>query len=465
MTMPATKKKAGLFSEGWERPAAAWLVVALACGLARRRTEGLGEERGRSTPGFGQPVYSTSGPLECGPAELEHLSELPARGLHVLTLSDPHAAICEGGPGSSFEVRAYVDGYSGVSAVPLTLSCDSALSVRAWLLRPLRRAVREQRPKVHADLRKRGLLQNTLAETERERPPPPGLSWRLFTPFGTGLSSEVRGALEAFGTCSTLYLFEGGSFVWPGVREGYTVRVPTGDPVLPTTTLTTLSLQPRVFAVSPLLTDLEGAQLIRSADMEMASGRAYRATGGRTSTNLRLLKGNDGGGEGVRQLEIRAHRVLHTPRDHFEQLEILRYRTGERYKAHYDYFTRDQSTCDTDPGMTRLLTDEQTGAERNRLATMLWYLSSHSDDEGGGTHFPLAELLSQGRTTTTATSDAECGAGGLKVQPRLGNASLWYNLRPDGASDRSSKHSGCAPRGGSVKWAMNLWAWSSPSGT
>lgn len=464
--MPATKK-ARLFSEGWERPAAAWLVVALACGLARRRTGGgiLGQERGRGTPAYGEPVYNTSGPLECGPAELEHLSELPARGLHVLTLSDPHAGICEDGPGSSFEVRAYVDGYSGVSAVPLTLSCDSALSARAWLLRSLRRAVREHRPKVHADLRKRGVLQGTLAESERERSPPPGLSWRLFTPFGTGLSSEVHEALEAFDTCSTLYVFEGGSFVWPGVREGYTVRVPTGDPVLPTTTLTTLSLQPRVFAVSPLLTDWEGAQLIHSADVQMISGRAYKATGGRTSTNLRLLKGNDGGGEGVRKLEVRAYRVLHTPRAHFEQLEVLRYRTGERYKAHYDYFTRDDSTCDTDPKTARLLTDEQTGGARNRLATMLWYLSSHSGDEGGETHFPLAELLSQPRTTTTTDPETECGAGGLKVQPRLGNATLWYNLRPDGAPDRSSKHSGCAPRSGSVKWAMNLWAWSSPSGT
>jgi prolyl 4-hydroxylase len=245
------------------------------------------------------------------------------------------------------------------------------------------------------------------------------------------------------------------------VREGHRLQVPTGDPTIPTTTLTTLSLQPRVFAISPLLTEVESGQLIRLADQEMTAGRAVQATGGRTSSNLRLRKGA-AGGQGVVALETRAHRVLHIQPEHFEPFEVLRYRTGERYRAHYDYFTRDKFTCDSDPETARLLTNEQNGAERNRVATILWYLSSHAADGGGETHFPLAELSGPGQDAAAAAAADECGDGGLRVIPQLGKATLWYNLRPDGAADPSSKHSGCAPRDGTVKWAMNLWLWSAP---
>ena len=48
--------------------------------------------------------------------------------------------------------------------------------------------------------------------------------------------------MAALGECGTLYVLEGGAFVWPGVRVGYTVPLSTGDPTLSEVTLTTVSL-------------------------------------------------------------------------------------------------------------------------------------------------------------------------------------------------------------------------------
>ena len=50
-----------------------------------------------------------------------------------------------------------------------------------------------------------------------------------------------------------MYLFEGGNFVWPGIRVGHNITLETGDDTFGEITLTTLSLQviPR-----PLLTIL-----------------------------------------------------------------------------------------------------------------------------------------------------------------------------------------------------------------
>ena len=68
----------------------------------------------------------------------------------------------------------------------------------------------------------------------------------------------------------------------------------------------------------------------------------------------------------------------------------------------------------------------------------------------------------------------EPGQPGLKVEPKPGKATLFYSLRPDGAPDPFSLHSGCAPHGVgrgsspgggktkkmSEKWAVNKWVWS-----
>ena len=65
--------------------------------------------------------------------------------------------------------------------------------------------------------------------------------------------------MAALSQCGTLYVLEGGVFVWPGVRKGYTVPLSTGDPTLSDVMLTTvslflsLSLAPSVVLLPPSL--------------------------------------------------------------------------------------------------------------------------------------------------------------------------------------------------------------------
>ena len=40
-----------------------------------------------------------------------------------------------------------------------------------------------------------------------------------------------------------MYLFEGGNFIWPGIRVGHNITLETGDDTFGEITLTTLSLQ------------------------------------------------------------------------------------------------------------------------------------------------------------------------------------------------------------------------------
>ena len=67
----------------------------------------------------------------------------------------------------------------------------------------------------------------------------------------------------------------------------------------------------------------------------------------------------------------------------------------------------------------------------NRQATMLIYLSSLAQADGGATHFPRAKL---------------------SVQPRCGDALLWWNTRCDGRVDPSSAHAGEVVLSSTSKW-------------
>ena len=464
-----TEPKRQLLSEGWPRPAAVYLAAFLTFWLGSPEEDGWAAwvgRHGRLHGGRAGTRDTTRGgvhnmdPLVCGPRELEHLSELPARGLHVLTVADGATNVC--GPGQdTFDVTLFVDGTAAAPAT-VALSCDPTLSAEMWLMGSLRRLVQRQRPKVYAQLRRESLLQDTNHAKERSRAPP-ARAWKLFSPFGSALSADVAQLLDTFRECRTIYVYEGGAFVWPGVRPGYTVVIPTGDPELPNTTITTLSLVPRVFAVEPLLTHTEAAAIIRNAGSKMGTSKVQgvgaQTDEARTSTQIRMLKGADGGGNGATRMETRAQAVLHISESHNEQLEVLRYRAGEKYKAHYDFFRREKFTCDIDARTTRMLTNE-FGGERNRLATMLWYLTSHPDG-GGETHFPLA-VVEGGPPALVA--DEECGGVGLKITPVTGKVALWYNLRPDGAIDSFSKHAGCSPQEDEIKWAMNMWSWTDPIG-
>lgn len=56
----------------------------------------------------------------------------------------------------------------------------------------------------------------------------------------------------------------------------------------------------------------------------------------------------------------------------------------------------------------------------------------------------------------------ECDSGdGLIVEPRRGDALLFYSMGPAGALDAASYHGGCPVLEGE-KWGANVWAWNRP---
>eukprot|EP00850_Spirogloea_muscicola_P010789 SM000064S19811 [mRNA] locus=s64:581417:583907:- [translate_table: standard] len=130
-----------------------------------------------------------------------------------------------------------------------------------------------------------------------------------------------------------------------------------------------------------------------------------------------------------------SERISHltmVPTENMEPAQILRYKNGQYYHAHEDYFV--------DP-MDRLW--------GQRVATVLMYLTDNV--VGGETWFPHA-------------GDGTCMCGGeLKtgvcVRPDRGTAVLFWDVMPNGTDDPLSTHAGCRVLGG-VKWSATKWLWS-----
>jgi prolyl 4-hydroxylase len=105
------------------------------------------------------------------------------------------------------------------------------------------------------------------------------------------------------------------------------------------------------------------------------------------------------------------------PTDHAEQIYVSRYSEGELYHGHYD-----------------IAKDFQTS---HRLCTMLIYLNTLEENQGGATYF---------RDLNVA------------VKPVTGRAVCWTNMNPDGSPHMETLHAALPPIGEGVeKWVIQLW--------
>ena len=105
------------------------------------------------------------------------------------------------------------------------------------------------------------------------------------------------------------------------------------------------------------------------------------------------------------------------PLDHAEQIYVSRYDDGEFYHGHYD-FSGDFMTS-------------------HRLCTMLIYLNSLDEGQGGETYFRDLNIA---------------------VKPKLGRAVCWTNMNPDGTQHMETLHAALPPTGeGTEKWVIQLW--------
>ncbi|KAI8475354.1 MAG: hypothetical protein J3K34DRAFT_404626 [Monoraphidium minutum] len=118
-----------------------------------------------------------------------------------------------------------------------------------------------------------------------------------------------------------------------------------------------------------------------------------------------------------------------------EDMQILRYDVGQEYKKHFDG-----------------LMDDKAGP---RVATVLLYLSDV--EEGGETAFPDSTHWAHPDQASRGGPFSSCTEGGVAFKPKLGDALLFWSIKPDGKTlDVSSMHTGCPVLQG-VKWTATKW--------
>tara|TARA_B110000208_G_scaffold190058_1_gene253042 strand:- start:3445 stop:4923 length:1479 start_codon:yes stop_codon:yes gene_type:complete len=434
--------------------------------------------------------------LACGPMDAVHTTDgVPAQGLHVIRLySDPTASggaaanASDAFEGVTKTAYTFVDGVTTKSP-PMMDVPQPRTSMTDWF-QSLRTTVELQRPALHKRLQEDSLLSSFVAgELKSGELKTEAAQWRAYSPYGTPLK-KPEDFTHALHECGTVYVFEGGSFMWPGVQVGYnrTLQDTSGWEVR----LTTMSLQPLAFTLEGLLSDAECDAVVSDAEAHNAVGQSLKigkenwSNPARTSSFGLLPVVNGQPTEHVRRMERRAHQFIQKPMNSGEALQINRYWPGERFSSHADFFEPARYVRDNHPDVE---VNKMLRRKRNRLLTMIWYLN---DTPGGGgeTHFMnangglernLQEIAQRkltirpngpgavgfspfelGKDSSLNGLDLQCqnvsDSWGLKVRPVRGNALLFYSLRPDGAIDLFSEHAGCPPEV-ETKWAATKWVW------
>ncbi|XP_022640129.1 probable prolyl 4-hydroxylase 10 [Vigna radiata var. radiata] len=185
-----------------------------------------------------------------------------------------------------------------------------------------------------------------------------------------------------------------------------------------------LSWEPRAFLYHNFLTKDECEYLINIAKPNMQRSKVLKSgmvktSSGRTSFGAFLDRGVD---KTVRKIEKRIADFTHIPVENGEGLQILHYEVGQEYVGHHDFFVDENYTAN--------------GGDR--IATMLMYLSDV--EEGGETVFPDAKGKLRSVPWWNINELSYCARKGLSIKPKMGNALLFWNMRPDATYDPSSFH-------------------------
>jgi prolyl 4-hydroxylase len=183
--------------------------------------------------------------------------------------------------------------------------------------------------------------------------------------------------------------------------------------------------------IENFLSQFEASEIVR-----MASPRLHHSSVGdaevgafesdtRTSDNSWISRGSS---PVINSLFLRAadllqvdEKLLHRSQN-AEEMQVVHYVHGQKYEAHHDWGV--------------------SGYPESRYITLLLYLTDMaSPNAGGETSFP------KGANGT-----------GFKVQPKKGNAVLFYNLLEDGNGDDLALHAALPVMEGE-KWLANFWVW------
>ncbi|KAK7376170.1 hypothetical protein VNO78_35024 [Psophocarpus tetragonolobus] len=201
-----------------------------------------------------------------------------------------------------------------------------------------------------------------------------------------------------------------------------------------------ISWEPRAFLYHNFLTKEECEYLVSIATPNMRKSEVVDNETGkskdsrvRTSSGAFLVRGRD---KIVRNIEKKIAEFSFIPIEHGEGLHVLHYEVGQKYDPHFDYFMDEFNT--------------KNGGQR--IATMLMYISDV--EEGGETVFPNAKGNFSSVPWWNELSD--CGKKGLSIKPKMGDALLFWSMKPDGTLDPLSLHGSCPVIKGN-KWSCTKW--------
>ena len=142
---------------------------------------------------------------------------------------------------------------------------------------------------------------------------------------------------------------------------------------------------------------------------------------GRTSSHIFLKTNNN---NLLEKIDNIVYSYLKIPIEHYEDLQVVNYKSTQRYDAHYDACDPSEDICKRDT--------ERLGSLR--FATFIIYLNDNFT--GGETEFPKHNF---------------------KAKPKLGKAVLFFNLNDDNTNRRDNSFHGGLPPIVGEKWMCNKW--------
>lgn len=127
--------------------------------------------------------------------------------------------------------------------------------------------------------------------------------------------------------------------------------------------------EPLIVVLGNVLSDEECDQLIQKSKDRMQRSKVANSLEVdelRTSSSTFFEEGEN---EFVARIEKRVSQIMNIPVEHGEGLQILNYKIGQEYKAHFDFFS-----------------STSRAASNPRLSTLVMYLNDV--EQGGETYFP-----------------------------------------------------------------------------
>lgn len=226
-----------------------------------------------------------------------------------------------------------------------------------------------------------------------------------------------------------------------------------------------VSLDPLIIYIHSLITPSEISSLLAIAEpifkpsVVTKYGRQQQ-TQDRTSSSAGLPRDDPA----VKCVLNRARGFMGTMlRDGWDEMgppQLVRYRAGQRFNVHHDWFDRP------------LLANDGSNRVWNRVASFFAILQDNCTK--GETYFPHTKpIISSSpwnepmwrggledqklkNVTDLKPLWRQHEDGGLAFRPVAGNAIFWVNLHANGTGDERTNHAGL-PLGDGLKTAMNIW--------